>query len=219
MIDKILILSDSLALARDFPEKTKYGETWPELLKNHYPVIHQVSIGGATSTDLLKQVQYHKSFTPDLVIVQCGIVDCAPRFASKLEIDILNKLPIFGKKILKIINNPKVRNFRKITYVNPIQFRRNLTSIAKSFDCDTYFLTILPADETYSKLLPGIKENIDNYNQLIKQHQFINLENIPNSGIMTDHHHLNEIGHQYIFQNIFNFLSLRKNEKERTITT
>ena len=87
--NKILLLSDSIALPRVRPEKVTFEETYPNLLRQKGFKIHQVSIGGATSTTLLSQLHYHIHFSPDIVILQVGIVDCAPRFANKYEIFII----------------------------------------------------------------------------------------------------------------------------------
>ncbi|WP_292010861.1 SGNH/GDSL hydrolase family protein [Chryseobacterium sp.] len=199
MINKVLVISDSLALARDIPELTLFEETWPELLKKEGLQIDQISIGGATSTDLLKQAYYHKLFNPDIVFVQVGIVDCAPRFATRFEVDFLTRLPVIGKKILKKMNTPKVRNRRQISYVNEKQFSQNLLDIKRSFNCPTFFLTILPASKDYEILVPGVIDKINRYNKVIKSYDFIDLEEIPQNHIMSDHHHLNKLGHEFIF--------------------
>ncbi|MCE9540508.1 MAG: SGNH/GDSL hydrolase family protein, partial [Bacteroidetes bacterium] len=123
---KILIMSDSLALAREKPEKVFYEETWPAFLKRKGHDVLPICIGGATSDDLLRQVAYHKPFLPDIVIIQVGIVDCAPRHFTQLEILLLRKIPFFGRVALKFFNKPFVRKIRKISYVSPNKFRQNI---------------------------------------------------------------------------------------------
>ncbi|MBB4806598.1 lysophospholipase L1-like esterase [Chryseobacterium defluvii] len=207
---KILIFSDSLPLARDFPETTLFNETWPELLKKENYHIHQVSIGAATSSDILTQVHYHKTFNPDIVIIQVGIVDCAPRFATKFEVEILRRIPRLGSKILRKINNPELRAKRNISYVSLSAFKNNLKNIKAVFKCEVAFLTILPANDDYEKILPGVKEKIHHYNQAIKAYDHIDLNDMPGDGIMSDHFHINPKGHLFILTKIKHFLSLQK---------
>src|SRR5688500_17972440 len=94
---KILIITDSLGLPRAVPEVCSYEQTWPFLLNNAGYQIHQVSIGGATVSELYRQLEYHYLFLPDLVIVQSGIVDCAPRALGKFESLLLNKFIVTRK--------------------------------------------------------------------------------------------------------------------------
>ena len=127
---KILIISDSLALPRPKPEICEYKDTWPKLLSSTGEFeIHQVSIGGATSKDLLKQVNYHKMFNPDIVVIQVGIVDCVPRFMSRLELDISYSLGKYGKKLRAFCNKKYIRKIRNVTYVNKRDFKSNLRNI------------------------------------------------------------------------------------------
>lgn len=203
---RVLILSDSLGLPRDNPEFCSYEETWPVLLKEHGNLLHQVSIGGATSGELLAQIFYHKVFKPDITIVQVGIVDCAPRFATKYELAILKKIPIVGKWLLKLMNKKSVRAFRNITYVSPKKFECNISEILKRLNhSELYFLSILPASSDYEHTLPGINSNIDKYNLILKGlsgEKYIDLSAIPMNGIMSDGHHLNAIGHAFIINKL-----------------
>lgn len=195
---RILLLTDSLALPRDNPEEVRHEETWPELLKNEGHLVHQVSIGGATSSDLKKQVSYHRHFLPDIVILQVGIVDCSPRFASKFEIEVLKKIPVIGNKIIKIINKPSVRSLRKKTYVSKHNFGNELAQIKKKLNTHFIAIGIMPATEQYEKVLPGITDNILEYNSKMKhifEEEYLDVTNLPLDALMLDFHHLNKKGH------------------------
>ncbi|MFU1858155.1 SGNH/GDSL hydrolase family protein [Sphingobacterium sp. NGMCC 1.201703] len=206
MSKRILILSDSLALPRSQPEVCSYENTWPELLKGKGFTIHQVSFGGGTSVDLLSQVLYHKSFNPDIVILQVGIVDCAPRFMTKLELSIARKMGILGRILIKALNRKSIKRLRKINYVGPIEFSNNIRKICESFDRTPVFvLGILDAGEKYEKILPGVSKRISQYNKILSTYGlFISVEDFDRRGIMTDHHHLNEFGHRQIEKKILN---------------
>lgn len=199
---KILLLTDSLALPRESPEICKYEQTWPYLLKKSGYEIHQCSIGGATSTDLLRQAHYYKSFNPDIIIVQVGIVDCTPRFINRKEKYLLTKIPKIGNRLIGILNNPNLRKRRKITYISREKFLENIKSIKKLFNhrSRVFFVEII-GGQGYDSLLPGVYDNIEVYNNLLyKVSEVIeyNHEDIT----MNDYHHLNEKGHICLFQAI-----------------
>ena len=204
---RILILTDSVALPREKPEKCQFKDTYPILLQEKHTV-HQVSIGGATSTDLLDQIHYHLSFKPDLLILQFGIVDCVPRFVSKKELYVLRRIPFIGKFTLKLLNRQWIRKKRKITYVSPAKFRYNLIQlyeISQDSHFEIYFIAIIPGTKDYENNVPGVIKRIQQYNQIANDifgRNFINLNNFPHSGIMSDNHHINSIGHKFIKNNI-----------------
>lgn len=205
MAKKILILTDSLGLPREKPEVCAYEQTWPVLLKQNPDfIVHQVSIGGGTSSDILRQIEYHHSFNPDIVIVQVGIVDCAPRFMTRLELEIIKKIPFLGRRLIKTLNNNAVRKYRNISYCPPKAFENNIIKIHQTFkDREVYYIGILPATDTYESILPGIASNIKLYNKILsKQPGFLSMEKISTTCIMSDHHHLNANGHSYIYSKI-----------------
>lgn len=206
MNKRVLLFTDSLALPRETPEICSYEDTWPILLKNNCLEIHQVSIGGATSTDLLRQVNYHRAFQPDVVIIQVGIVDCAPRFMSKLEMEIAKRIPYLGKAIIKGMNNTFIKKNRNINYVNPRLFKKNIDDISLLFrNVEIYFIGIIPPNPAYDKILPGITKRITEYNNILKQKtNLIETEGFNLDGVMSDFHHLNKIGHKEMYERVMN---------------
>lgn len=208
MDKKILIFSDSLALPRSTPEVCTYEETWPVLLKNDGFNIHQLSIGGATIRELNSQMHYHFLFSPDVVIVQAGIVDCAPRALGKLELLLLNHFYI-TKKLLQFFL-PKcyffLRKKRNISYTTKEEYRKYINSFLKMFSGKKiYWIGILPSTEEYEKVVPGISKRIITFNGILKEclfDNYLSMDDIPKEGIMSDFMHLNAIGHSYVFNRI-----------------
>lgn len=202
----ILIFTDSLALPRLHPEFCHQNETWTSLLRKQGHRITQVSIGGGTSHDLVSQCNYYQKDTIDidLVIVQSGIVDCAPRFAHKLELKLYQVLPLIGKKIIRLLNRNWVRQVRNITYMPLKKYSKNIRKIQQNFKpYPVLFLGILPASKAYECQLRGITKNTALYNDILKETgAYIDLSQIPESGIMSDYHHVNSVGHQFIFEQI-----------------
>ncbi len=216
MIKKILVITDSLGLPRAHPEKCSFEATWPCRLKA-IPnlIVHQLSMGGATIDELYNQViNHHIFFNPDIIIIQSGIVDCSPRAFSRTELLLLNST--FITREIRAIIVKRFSNFlrrhRKVAYTTEKKFMFFLNNFHKISGTNTIFwLGILPGSEKYEKKVPGITKRINLYNKRIAQifnENYISLETIPRDGIMSDQHHLNKEGHQYIYNLIVQKLNL-----------
>ena len=203
-LKKVLILTDSVSL----PRKTKDGivsweDTYVYKLKLHFPqyeFIH-IAIGGATILDLKDQLNYYSVLKPYICVLQCGIVDCAPRAFSKFEKQLIRKFRIsrFTKLFLNVL-----RSKRKYKYVSQKKFESALKDFKNRLHPKYFFsLSILKAQSGYEKKLKGVTENITQYNNILKKHsKLINLDSLPVEGILDDFHHINEIGHSYIKERI-----------------
>ena len=204
MKKKVLVLTDSLGLPRDTPEYCSYENTWPQLLKEKFD-IHQVSIGGGTIDQITGQLDYHKLFNPDIIILQSGIVDCAPRALTKFENELFNKFFV-TRKILNILL-PKYSNLLRLKrnkkYTDLFWYSKNIEKVISTFKTKkVYALSILEADDTYHSKVPGIRRSIGSYNSVLKEklmNNYIDLSGIDRKGVMSDSMHLNEEGHRYIY--------------------
>ena len=91
---KVLFITDSLAFPRTEPEAVMYEDTYIALLKAAFPqcdFIHH-GRGGATIVDLFKHsTYYHETLKPDLVFMQSGVVDCAPRALTVVEQQVISR--------------------------------------------------------------------------------------------------------------------------------
>ena len=207
---KILIITDSLGLPRNEPQKVDLEKTWPYLIQQEFKdgIVVQMSLGGATIGDLFNQISYYRAFAPDVVIVQSGIVDCAPRAFKKGELEIMQRLPLFNRFILPLVKKRThlIRNKRNISYTNPALFSNLVNGFIKEFGKEKlYWIGIIPAVEAYEKKLPGITNAITNYNKIIQNilgNHYIDTLGIPKEGIMPDFHHLNNIGNRYVFDQV-----------------
>lgn len=210
---KILVLTDSLGLPRDAPQDLSYEETWPFFLSQQKNVkLLQSSIGGGTSFDLYKQTIYLKSFNPDIVILQVGIVDCAPRALSYHENIIYNNWWITRKILGQVIPRwgNTIRKIRNIRFVNKEEFRINLKRIVELLpNIKIYAIGIIPASIEYENFLPNITISIKEYNYILKEifpETYIDTFELDQQYVMTDHHHPNKKGHKLIFEIIMNRL-------------
>jgi|TARA_Y100000310_G_scaffold330112_1_gene401219 hypothetical protein len=183
------------------------------LLNNKYELIH-LSLGGFTISEILDQSGYYKMFYPDVVIIHVGIVDCAPRVLSKLQREIFSRFYL-GRIIIKIIKkNPTIfRRIIKKVYTTPIKFEMQIKRLFSIFTNNPIFIAIgiiIPNDQKYKIQLPGIHENVQYYNKLLKKYfksRFISVNDIPKECVMADCVHLTDKGHEYIFKKISNAIS------------
>jgi lysophospholipase L1-like esterase len=198
------LVTDSLALPRDKPEQVVFEDCYPQLLKTEFKdwEIQQLSIGGATISELVSAAKYYKSFNPNVVIIQSGIVDCAPRALSKLDRLLWRRIPLVGKWILNAAtrNALTLRKIRKISYTKPRDFDKWLNRFNILFkDASKIHIAIMPGSEDYEEKLPGVCSNISRYNEIIgKNASFIVANNARIEWLMSDHHHLNKQGHKAI---------------------
>lgn len=198
---RILFLTDSLSLPRKYNEgQVNYEDTYICLLREKYPqaLICDFAMGGGRITDLLGQCFYYKQFNPDLVFIHCGIVDCAPRSFTLFEKLIIEKLRL--RRITKLFDK-KLRKLRNCSYTTKDIYIQSLLKIKESFeDVPLYSIGILQICDEYEKLVPGIKKNAKEYNDILRANtEFINNDYFPEDGIISDFHHLNQKGHQLIF--------------------
>lgn len=209
---KILILSDSLALARETPESLLLEESWAYRLRELMDADWlQFSLGGATSSDLLAQAGYwlHSARSVDWLIIQVGIVDWAPRAFSRKEIIQQKALALFtrlfprlGKKIFE-----RLRRWRRISYVDPYRFRENVQAflrIAQEQGAQLLWIPVVGAN-SYEDILPGVSKKIAEANKILREELGSCLMDIKLTDelFMCDGHHLRSSGHELLARNIF----------------
>ncbi|RAW01301.1 SGNH/GDSL hydrolase family protein [Pseudochryseolinea flava] len=208
---KVLILGDSLTLPRFKPESCKHEDTWPVLLQDYFDV-HAISIGGGTIKDLHRQLEYHIAYKPDYVIIQSGIVDCAPRALGLLELEVMQQFWVTKRLVLPIVRKQSkyLRGFRNKTYTTPRDFASYLQKIRMQLGAvEMFSIGILPSCPEYEIIVPGVTKRVKQFNEILKnlfQENFIPTDTIDRAGIMSDHIHLNKDGHQFIFNSVRSFL-------------
>ncbi len=211
---RIFILTDSLSLPRKYSAgEVLWKNIYPNLLKEKFKDIEfiHVGMGAATIVDLYNQLNYYSNLKPDIVILQCGIVDCAPRSLGKIELEIIKKLHIFRlvKPFFKLF-----RKYRKISYTTHKEFEKHLKMFKERFNnAELWSIGILPGCIEYNNIVPGVSNQIEKYNAtLAKNTFFIDVKNIPRTCIIEDFHHMNIEGHTYIYNLLANTISAKINK-------
>lgn len=209
---KIQIFSDSLALPREVPQKVYYEETYPAKLSKDY-IVAQYSKGEGTIKELFIQTFYYKMFCPNVIIIQSGIVDCAPRPFTQFEEHFfsLNFFTKGCKTILRKLTKSWLRSLRKIAWTSPKNFKFYCERFKETYpNIPILAIGILPPRPEYEQLAKGISKRILEYNNILKTEfgkNYIDTSDMPDEGIMSDHHHLTSVGHQFIYDKIIEQIS------------
>lgn len=215
MNKKLLVITDSLGLPRPVPELLLDEDCWSHKLSrlDGFDVYHYMR-GGYSTKKLSKELTgYLSGYKPDVILLQIGIVDCAPRALGSLELKLTSKIPVISKWIHFLVKKyrAEIIKRRKITYVPPSKFEKNLTEFKQHFaDAHIFAVPIAPANKSYIAHSPGIEKNIVDYNDILQRlFTIVNpYENIDVERIfMVDNHHLNKYGHLVLFDCVSDFLN------------
>lgn len=197
---KILFITDSLAFPRREPELVMYEDTYIALLKAEFPqcdFIHH-GRGGATLVDLFKHsTYYHETLKPDLVFMQSGVVDCAPRALTVIEQQVISRLPLVSRPLTALIKRYShlLRKTRKMTYTSLETFAEYVTKFETIFQ-NVYWIDILPVLAQYESKVEGMRRNTEIYSAILRGHKYVGTAGFQAGDIMTDFHHLSCEGHQ-----------------------
>ena len=216
---KILVITDSVSMPRP---GVKYEDTWLYLLKQEFPGYDFIdrSARGTTTYRLVTEggggVDLLESYNPDIVILQMGITECAPRLFKKpgLEYFIVSKVLPAGlrKKYIEIVKRKRIRN-PDIPEVSPKQFKENIISYlkrAEKLSSKVIIIMINPPTDLFIQKSPRIKQNIDLYNIIyLKAAKLFHntetaapFENIDINTLSTDELHVNTKGAKIIFETL-----------------
>ena len=182
---KILIIADSLALPRGNNQgNISYEETYPYLLlqslRQRLGPQADVLLKGKpyrTILDILPNWSTEVIQTEvDVVIIQVGVVDCAPRVLLARQHEFVIQLhPIWLRyKILKFINRHRreiITRFPNRVYVPLHDFKAEMEYIIQTFHRSRVkrlvFVNIVSPPESLDYRSPGFKNNVKAYNRCL----------------------------------------------------
>lgn len=228
---KILAIGDSLALPG---HGNKYEDTWIFKLKVKFPQYDFITyFKRQLTTDVLvtmgggeegidkkpKGADCLEFFKPDIVILQLGIVDCAPRLLYNLGKKIVNRLPNFVStsyiNFIKLIRKRNIEN----TLVPIKKFRSNLELYFQRCLKENVQKVIIVAisypDEKMVRKNTDIGTNVDSYNMLFYEfamkYDFITILTSLDSRnskeeIFEDGYHPNIYGNNLLFTSLAEIL-------------
>lgn len=181
---RIVAIADSLSMPR--PPKhgspgTRWEETWPKvlerLLREIHPSSEVINAGKRSRTaEDLEARELVGFIEPDIIILQIGIVDCAPRVFSRRQRQIVSLAP---ERLRNFIIRQRSANRFRLTARNPLQkvytkpaaFERALRTFRDYVEkrSPTPRVLVLPVlvDERLAKKSSGYLTNASLYNGIL----------------------------------------------------
>ena len=155
----------------------------------------------------MREGGYLAGFDPDIVVLQVGIVDCANRALREGTREFISKVPIVRRIVKRGVKmfHRQILSLRNITYVNRKNFRYNLLKLRRLFPGVRFVvIPIAPASDDYCKLMPRIRNNIEDYNRILEEVFADSLLSEVYEGkmvedlLLDDFHHLSKFGHETV---------------------
>ena len=224
-----MIIGDSLALPGHL---NKYENTWIYLLKKNFPKYDFITyLRRALTTDVLITngggldgiddlpwgADCLESFMPDIVILQIGIVDCAPRLFKQTGIEkyFIKLLPKpFKNYYINIIKKYKKRSSSQ-SYTSSENFKvylKNYFNRCKNIRLNKLIVIGIPYPNSKmisknQNIINSIKTYNNIYDKLSSMFNFIKAiypldSRRKNYEIFQDGYHPNTLGHNEIFQEL-----------------
>jgi len=226
---KIIAIGDSLALPGHL---NSYEQTWYYKLKLAFPTVDFNSVfrravttailvtegGGDAGVDPVPLgadcLEFYK---PHVVILQLGIVDCAPRLFRRggFESRVLSHLPAKLRKLYITFVRKTRRRDESRAYVPADVFERNIRAYlvrCKNQKVRRIIIIGIPyPDERMILSSPRIADSVELYNSIFVRvsHEFGNVDVVfPldarkwKQGIFEDGYHPNRFGHQLVFRSV-----------------
>ena len=183
---KILVLGDSLAMPRKDPGEVPvhWEDTWPQILGAELGILDYEVINASRrayeSCFLQEDFQEHVVFKhPNIVILQIGVVDGAPRIVSKADRRLFSRF-FFPKFLATQEIAHRKRNRRRLVATNPLKkvytapesferLRAEFLGKCRNFNPNIGIIQIpiLAHTALMDEISPGYSSNISLYNSII----------------------------------------------------
>ncbi|KQT31153.1 hypothetical protein ASG29_14300 [Sphingomonas sp. Leaf412] len=199
----VLIVTDSLGFPRPEPECVTYLGTYVARLRDafpHYEIVHY-GHGGATIERLFEYTSYFRgTVSPVACFVQSGVVDCAPRALTEVELQVIKRLPVVGGLLGRAVQRhaATIRRLRKLSYTPLDRYEATVRRFEEAFGA-VHWITIPPPSATYESAVPGMTAQVDRYNAVLARRSHISTADFADAEMMSDHHHLSGAGHYKLF--------------------
>jgi hypothetical protein len=195
----IALVTDSMSLPRRAPEQLAYGETYAALVAARYGIdILHCAQGGAAADALANQMNYLAgSF--DFFIFHFGIVDCAPRALSRVEVAVLRRLPFNVRLPRGMIRF--LRRHRGVRMTRPAAYRAYAQAMRNAAGCHCLAIATAPVTTEYESRVPGIGASVSLYNEILADvfgDAYVAVDFDPQTYLMSDGMHMNADGHRWL---------------------
>jgi lysophospholipase L1-like esterase len=169
---------------------------------------------------------------PDVVILQIGIVDCAPRLFGPRQHAVLSN-PLFPRPIsapiIKVMSRYRRQVIKlrpNVRYTKPQRFESSLDKLGQLINALPARAVALPIVDTFAEheyRTPGYNEAVNAYNEIwrarAKRHNIGFLEPEQVFGrrearelVLSDGHHLTQLGHHLVADALSDWVSAKGRE-------
>ena len=219
---KILCIGDSLGLPR---EGCSVEETWPSLLRKNYPqhtIIEEFQRERLIDNAVKNYNKKFKQYGADIIILQLGICDCAPRHIDKKSIvnrlvrrtfDLIGLSDFYWKKVKSRPRRPNC------VYTKPKRFTNlynKLVSVAVTDRAVVIIIEIGHGGTSVLKSSPYFNSNVDAYNCILKtisknyneKVYIVNPLNEVDDDLFVDGYHCNGKGMRKVYVELCGILDV-----------
>lgn len=218
----IHLLTDSLGGPRlNKISKVYFNNTWIDKIIhsfNQHKISYLVRHSLNTNHIVNNQDKYILPYNSDLTFIQVGIVDCFPRVFLYNERSIISKLPLsIGTKFILPFSKKYYKTLTSLIKRNEVSFQKfiyNINYLSSNYKIQ--YIPIIPPCDDYLAICPNAEFFVEKYNSVLGKHscnqeEFISFLNFLKRNrsnlVIEDYHHLNNYGHNCVYQYVFNFLS------------
>ena len=235
---RVVAYADSLAMPR--PDLgVSWEDTWPHrlggLLRQRGVDAEIINRGrrARTAASLTGQEPYENVvwLQPDVVALQIGVVDCAPRIISRREKQVLN-LPGFPSRVRDALIERRKARRPQITardplakvYTPPADFRRYISdfgALVETMDPQPELLVVpVVVDwQPMERKTPGYTENVIRYNKILQRfceaprRRFVQVPQLMEDDaslrqmFCSDHYHLSAAGNHELAQAVADLIA------------
>ncbi len=212
----VLCNGDSLGMPR---ENVRFKDTWYFNLSNSFSQNEFYFINNfkrANTTNSLVNRDALENYNPNIIILQLGIVDCAPRLykTNSLLVKIVNRSPLFIKKnFWKVSKKIKKRSILNAD-VNLKKFEKNITNFLDRCKILEVEKCIIIKIQKPGKIMinknPEIIKAVNLYNTIFdhmeKIYDFVTVINPLKDGnddfYIIDGYHVNKIGFNKVYEEL-----------------
>lgn len=218
---RVIFVTDSLGAPRNEDITINIDNTWCNIVsvrfKDYIEPFYHLNNGFDSQTLIKKKAHELILYKPDLIILQVGIVDCAPRVLKKNELRVINHLGVISKLMHRFIKNrySRLSLLRNISYVDKEEFEANLRDFVKILSpAKVIAVAIAKPSNTYVEKSPLISERYLDYNNILSNifeknyiDPYIDLNEELEEIYINDGYHLNKKGHKLVARKVIEHLS------------
>ena len=204
-------------------ENVSYDYIWTKKLKDYFTTFDFIDKSQrGCNTNILRLPDCLEYYNPKIVIIQIGIVDCAPRLLYNYEEKIVRILPRYINRIYLKLSKIFRRSSARKAYVKPEVFKLNFENYFQRALLSKieviYVFKIMRAGSKYTKLNNKVQEAIIRYNKIIdelaEKYGIVKVIDVLSENeevdkiTIEDGYHINYKGHEIVANKL---ISLIKN--------